>query len=79
MTDRQLVQPAASPDGDPWLLTPGPLTTSSTVKRAMLHDYGSRDIDFIEVNARIRNDLVGIVNGGHSYVCAPPRQWHVHC
>ena len=71
MTDRQLVQPAASPDGDPWLLTPGPLTTSSTVKRAMLHDYGSRDIDFIKVNARIRNDLVGIVNGSHSHVCVP--------
>ena len=71
MTARRLVQTAASPDGDPWLLTPGPLTTSSTVKRAMLHDYGSRDTDFIEVTARIRNDLEGIVNGGHSHVCVP--------
>ena len=28
---------------DPWLLTPGPLTTSMSVKQAMLHDWGSRD------------------------------------
>ena len=32
---------------DPWLLTPGPLTTSATVKQAMLHDWGSRDHEFI--------------------------------
>ncbi|MDF2766415.1 MAG: phnW, partial [Rhodospirillales bacterium] len=37
-------------DRDPWLLTPGPLTTSDTVKRAMLHDWGSRDRRFIEMN-----------------------------
>jgi hypothetical protein len=28
---------------DPILLTPGPLTTSATVKQAMLRDWGSRD------------------------------------
>jgi 2-aminoethylphosphonate-pyruvate transaminase len=28
---------------DPWLLTPGPLTTSLSIKEAMLHDWGSRD------------------------------------
>ena len=32
---------------DPWLLTPGPLTTSMTVKQSMLHDWGSRDAGFI--------------------------------
>ncbi|MDA7947879.1 MAG: 2-aminoethylphosphonate--pyruvate transaminase, partial [Hyphomicrobiaceae bacterium] len=60
-----------SPTGDPWLLTPGPLTTSPTVKEAMLHDYGSRDTHFIAVNARMRDRLVGIVDGGDDYACVP--------
>jgi 2-aminoethylphosphonate-pyruvate transaminase len=55
--------PASSPSGDPYLLTPGPLTTSLSVKQAMLHDYGSRDATFIDLNARILERLVGIVNG----------------
>ena len=33
---------------DKKLLTPGPLTTSLTTKEAMLHDWGSRDKEFIE-------------------------------
>jgi aspartate aminotransferase-like enzyme len=44
--------------GAPYLLTPGPLTTSLTVKQAMLRDWGSRDRAFIELNARIRERLV---------------------
>lgn len=60
-----------SPTGDPWLLTPGPLTTSPTVKEAMLHDYGSRDAHFIEVNRRIRERLVKIVDGGEDFVAVP--------
>ena len=32
---------------DPLLFTPGPLTTSGTVKRAMQRDLGSRDAEFI--------------------------------
>ncbi|MEM7170148.1 MAG: 2-aminoethylphosphonate--pyruvate transaminase [Pseudomonadota bacterium] len=62
---------AASPTGDPWLLTPGPLTTSPTVKEAMLHDLGSRDLGFIEVNRRFRERLVSIVHGEGSHVCVP--------
>ncbi len=62
---------AASPTGDPWLLTPGPLTTSPTVKQAMLHDYGSRDRTFIDINARIRKRLVDIIAGAESHVCVP--------
>lgn len=46
-----------SETGDPWLLTPGPLTTSLSVKRAMLHDWGSRDRSFIDMTARIRGKL----------------------
>jgi 2-aminoethylphosphonate-pyruvate transaminase len=62
---------AASPTGDPWLLTPGPLTTSPTVKEAMLHDYGSRDGRFIAVNRRLRERLVDIVGGAGTHVCVP--------
>lgn len=63
--------PAASPTGDPWLLTPGPLTTSPSVKQAMLHDYGSRDGGFIEINRRVRERLLDMVGGRDGYVCVP--------
>lgn len=61
----------ASPTGDPYLLTPGPLTTSPSVKQAMLHDYGSRDNTFIELNAHILQRLVSIVNGEGTHVSVP--------
>jgi 2-aminoethylphosphonate-pyruvate transaminase len=56
---------------DPWLLTPGPLTTSATVKAAMTRDWGSRDAAFIAVNRRVRERLVELVGGGDSYMCVP--------
>ena len=62
---------ACSPTGDPWLLTPGPLTTSPTVKAAMQHDLGSRDHDLIDMNRRMRERLVDIVHGRDSHVCVP--------
>ena len=34
---------------DPLLLTPGPLTTAESAKRATLHDGGSRDAAFASV------------------------------
>jgi 2-aminoethylphosphonate-pyruvate transaminase len=71
MTDHSRSDAARSPSGDPYLLTPGPLTTSLSVKQAMLHDYGSRDATFIELNARILERLVAIVNGGDRYVTVP--------
>ena len=43
---------------DSKLFTPGPLTTSLTVKQAMLHDLGSRDTVFINIIAHIRQKLV---------------------
>ena len=49
MTDQSSTAAASSPSGDPYLLTPGPLTTSLTVKQAMLHDFGSRDATFIDL------------------------------
>jgi 2-aminoethylphosphonate-pyruvate transaminase len=43
---------------DKILFTPGPLTTSLTVKRAMLRDLGSRDAEFIEIVKSIRYRLL---------------------
>jgi 2-aminoethylphosphonate-pyruvate transaminase len=45
---------------DPLLFTPGPLTTSATVKAAMQHDIGSRDADFVDLVAGIRSELLRI-------------------
>ncbi len=56
---------------DKKLLTPGPLTTSLETKKAMLHDWGSRDKKFIELNASIRNSLVGLIDGENEYQCIP--------
>ena len=42
------------------LFTPGPLTTSDTVKGAMMRDFGSRDARFIEIIAHIRSALVAL-------------------
>ena len=58
-------------DNDPWLLTPGPLTTSAKTKEAMLHDWGSRDAAFIETNKRVRDRLIAIAGGDRSHVCVP--------
>jgi 2-aminoethylphosphonate-pyruvate transaminase len=43
---------------DKILFTPGPLTTSQTVKQAMLRDLGSRDIEFIGLVKDIRDRLL---------------------
>lgn len=60
------------PDTVPYLLTPGPLTTSATVKQAMLRDWGSRDGRFIDLNAGIRDRLVRLAGGNaDSHVAVP--------
>ncbi|MGD0903174.1 MAG: 2-aminoethylphosphonate--pyruvate transaminase [Terracidiphilus sp.] len=45
---------------DKLLFTPGPLTTSATVKFAMLRDAGSRDREFVEKVREIRQRLLSI-------------------
>jgi 2-aminoethylphosphonate-pyruvate transaminase len=45
---------------DRLLFTPGPLTTSASVKAAMQHDLGSRSPEFIELVTRIRRELLEI-------------------
>lgn len=58
-------------DRDAWLLTPGPLTTSRSVKEAMLHDWGSRDKEFISINRRVRDRLVALAGAQDTHVCVP--------
>jgi len=60
-----------SETGDPLLLTPGPLTTSKAVKQVMVHDWGSRDATFLEINATVLKRLPEIVNGTADFVTVP--------
>ena len=63
-----------SPPRDRLLFTPGPLTTSLTVKQAMLRDPGSRDDDFIALVASIRQrllDLAGVPSSDFTTVLMP--------
>jgi 2-aminoethylphosphonate-pyruvate transaminase len=60
-----------SETGDRFLLTPGPLTTSRSVKEAMVHDWGSRDASFLEINKTVLDRLPEIINGGPDFVTVP--------
>src|ERR1700741_4985343 len=62
---------AMSETGDPLLLTPGPLTTSRSVKEAMIHDWGSRDASFVEINQSVLSRLSALINGGADFVTVP--------
>ncbi len=54
------------------LFTPGPLTTSSSVKEAMLYDLGSRDEEFLAVVRGIREKLLELGACPRSeYECVP--------
>ncbi len=53
----------------PYLLTPGPLTTSRTVKLAMLADWGSRDVEFRKLVKEIRQELLQIAGCDDTYEC----------
>ena len=64
-------QPAASETGDPFLLTPGPLTTSRSVKEVMVHDWGSRDANFLRINSEVLARLPDVVNGHADFVTIP--------
>jgi 2-aminoethylphosphonate-pyruvate transaminase len=64
--------PFSGPEGQedmPYLLTPGPVTTSRNVKLAMLADYGSRDGEFAAIVADIRKRLLKIAGAGDGYEC----------
>ena len=61
----------ASETGDPLLLTPGPLTTSKSVKTVMVHDWGSRDATFLRINKEVLERLPEVVNGKGTHVTVP--------
>ena len=56
--NQQQPERVTPPRTDKLLFTPGPLTTSNTVKQAMLRDLGSRDAEFVEVVQGIRQHLL---------------------
>ncbi|HSF95485.1 MAG TPA: 2-aminoethylphosphonate--pyruvate transaminase [Thermohalobaculum sp.] len=60
-----------SETGDPLLLTPGPLTTSRSVKAVMVHDWGSRDAAFLKINNEVLARLPEIVNAVGTHVTVP--------
>ncbi len=58
--------------GEPYLLTPGPLTTSLAVKQAMLRDWGSWDDDFRAMTKTLRAKLIAMMGpGGEAFDCVP--------
>lgn len=59
---------AQSETGDAFLLTPGPLTTSASVKRAMVHDWGSRDATFMRFNRAVLDTITAIAGGTGTHV-----------
>ena len=62
---------AASETGDPLLLTPGPLTTSKSVKEVMVHDWGSRDATFLKINRSVLESLPQIAHAAEEFVTIP--------
>ncbi|MEX2618202.1 MAG: 2-aminoethylphosphonate--pyruvate transaminase [Alphaproteobacteria bacterium] len=56
---------------EPYLLTPGPLTTSRETKQAMLRDWGSRDAAFLRLNREVRDRVAAIAGGGDELTCVP--------
>ncbi|WNC91522.1 2-aminoethylphosphonate--pyruvate transaminase [Paraburkholderia sp. FT54] len=58
--------------GEPYLLTPGPLTTAFSTKEAMLRDWGSWDGDFRAMTALLRGSLLEIAGDTTGeYDCVP--------
>jgi 2-aminoethylphosphonate-pyruvate transaminase len=53
----------------PYLLTPGPLTTSRSVKQTLLADWGSRDVEFRQIVKDIREQLLELAGCDHTYEC----------
>ena len=58
--------------GEPYLLTPGPLTTAFSVKEAMLKDWGSWDADFRGMTKSLCDQLVALAGDTRGeFVCVP--------
>ena len=66
--------------GEPYLLTPGPLTTSYEVKEAMLRDWGSWDDDFRGMTRKMRDQLLALLgDDGKDYDCVPVQGSGSYC
>ena len=55
----------------PFLLTPGPLSTSARTKQSMLRDWGSRDAEFNRIMARVREGLLRVAHARETHECVP--------
>lgn len=67
-----MTRPFRGPAGQettPYLLTPGPLTTTPAVKEAMLRDWGSWDADLRAIVAGIRDQLLEIADASNGFEC----------
>ena len=53
------------------ILTPGPVTTSTATKEAMLRDYSPNEPELLALTAEFRRYLVTVVNGADAYECIP--------
>lgn len=70
MTQPPIIRPPEL--GEPYLLTPGPLTTSYAVKQAMLRDWGSWDDEFRTMTRDLRAKLLAMLGpAGAAYDCVP--------
>ena len=56
------------------LFTAGPLSTSKTVRRAQLEDYGSRDHTFVNCIKEVRKGLIDVAGVSHDRWTAVPLQ-----
>src|SRR5437660_803946 len=74
-----IAKPAASETGDPLLLTPGPLTTSTAVKQAMVHDWGSRDAEFLRINRMVLDKIVELAASSNKCLEGVPGLGFVVC
>ncbi|KOF20167.1 2-aminoethylphosphonate--pyruvate aminotransferase [Ensifer adhaerens] len=71
-SDRTIAQLETPRLGEPYLLTPGPLTTAYEVKEAMLRDWGSWDGDFRAMTAELRRQLLDIAGDAKGeFDCVP--------
>ena len=66
--------------GEPFLLTPGPLTTAFSVKEAMLRDWGSWDGDFRAMTKSMCDQLVALAgDASGDFVCVPMQGSGSYC
>lgn len=61
------MKPDQLPENPYVLLTPGPLTTTKTVKGAMMRDWCTWDDDYNRIVQRIRNRLTALATGQDGY------------